>query len=51
MKIRGKPIEKVIKFNVIEHDGKLDKTYKTNQLEANFIIEKLKEFKKLGIEL
>lgn len=49
MKIRGKGIEEVIKFNVIEHDGKLDETKNTNELEANFIIEKLKEFKEKNI--
>ena len=50
MKIRGKAIEEVIKFDVIGHDGKLDETKNTNELEANFIIEKLKDFKEAGIE-
>lgn len=50
MKIRGKAIEEVIKFDVIDHDGKLDETKNTNELEANFIIEKLKDFKEAGIE-
>lgn len=49
MKIRGKGIEEVIKFDVIEHDGKLDETKNTNELEANFIVEKLKEFKEKNI--
>ena len=49
MKIRGKGIEEVIKFDVIDHDGKLDETKNTNELEADFIIKKLKEFKENNI--
>ncbi len=50
MKIRGKPIEDVIKIDVIKHDGKIDETKNTNELEAEFIIEKLKEFETNKIE-
>ncbi|MCT4591887.1 MAG: AAA domain-containing protein [Candidatus Gracilibacteria bacterium] len=50
MKVRGKPIDEVIKFEVIDHDGLLDETKNTNELEANFIIEKLKELKENDIE-
>lgn len=49
MKIRGKGIEEVIKFDVIDHDGKFDETKNTNELEVNFIIERLKEFKENDI--
>ncbi len=49
MKIRGKGIEEVIKFDVIDHDGKLDETKNTNELEVDFIIKKLKEFKEKNI--
>lgn len=45
MKIRGKPIEEVIKFSVIEHDGKVDISKNTNELEAEFIVKELKAFK------
>jgi len=50
MKIRGKAIGDVIKFDVIEHDGKIDETKNTNELEVDFIIDKLKEFEKNNIE-
>jgi superfamily I DNA and/or RNA helicase/very-short-patch-repair endonuclease len=50
MKIRGKGIEEVIKFDFIEHDGKLDETKNTNELEVNFIVEKLKKFKEKNIK-
>jgi len=49
MKIRGKKIDDVIKIDVIEHDGKLDVTKNTNELEIAFIIKKLKDFHKKGI--
>ena len=45
MKIRGKPIEDVIKFEFIEHDWLVDLKANTNQLEIDYIIEKLREFK------
>ena len=49
MKIRGKGIEEVIRFDIIDHDGKFDETKNTNELEVEFIINKLKEFKKKDI--
>lgn len=45
MKIRGKPIEEVIKIDVIEHDWLIDITKNTNELEINYIIKKILEFK------
>jgi superfamily I DNA and/or RNA helicase/very-short-patch-repair endonuclease len=50
MKIRGKKIEDVIKFEIIKHDGKLDETKNTNEMEVDFIISKLREFKENNIE-
>lgn len=50
MKIRGKQIEDVIKFEIIDHDGKLDENKNTNELEAKHIIKKLQEFKENEIE-
>jgi len=50
MKIRGKSINEVIRFDLIEHDGKLDLSKNTNELEVDFIVKKLKEFKNDGIE-
>ncbi len=44
MKIRGKPIEEVIKFEFIEHDGKFDESKNTNELEVKFILDQLKKF-------
>jgi superfamily I DNA and/or RNA helicase len=48
MKIRWVQIDEVIKFDVIEHDGKNDATKNTNELEANFIIQKLLEIRAEG---
>jgi hypothetical protein len=42
MKIRGKPIEEVIEFDAIEHDGKIDQR-NVNVLEAERIVEKIAE--------
>ena len=50
MKIRGKPIEEVIKIDVIDHDGKFDETKNTNELEIEHIINKLKELKENEFE-
>ena len=50
MKIRWKKIEDIIKFEVIEHDWLYDKDQNINILEANFIVEKLKEFKEKWIK-
>ena len=44
MKIRGKGIEEVIKFDVIPHDGLIDVSKNTNILETDFIIAKLRDF-------
>lgn len=49
MKIRGKPIEDVIKIDVIPHDWLIDTTKNTNELEINYIIEKILEFKEKWI--
>lgn len=43
MKIRGVPIEDVIKIDVIPHDNKIEKVKNTNNLEIDFIITKLQE--------
>ena len=48
MKIRGKLIDEVIKFSFINHDGKQEKIVNTNQLEAEFIIDQLKNLKNTG---
>lgn len=49
MKIRWKPVEDVIKFDVIDHDWKIDEFKNTNELEVDFIVNKLKEFKENNI--
>ncbi|MCG2693232.1 AAA domain-containing protein [Candidatus Parcubacteria bacterium] len=49
MKIRGKKIDEVIKIDIIKHDGKLDATKNTNELEADFIISKLKDIHREGV--
>lgn len=50
MKIRGKDINDVIKIDVIDHDGKFDETKNTNEMEVDYIINKLKEFKEKNIK-
>jgi hypothetical protein len=42
MKIRGKPIEEVIEFDTIDHDGLIDQR-NVNALEAKRIVEKIAE--------
>ena len=42
MKIRGKPIEEVIEFDTIDHDGRIDQR-NVNALEAKRIVEKIAE--------
>lgn len=42
MKIRGKPIEDVIEFDLIKHDGYLDKR-NVNELEARRIIDRIEK--------
>ena len=41
IKIRSKPIEQVLEFRFIDHDGKLDKTENTNLLEIDEVIKYL----------
>jgi hypothetical protein len=43
MKIRGKPIEEVIEFDAIDHDGLLDKR-NVNVLEGERIVERISKF-------
>jgi len=45
MKIRGKPIDEILKFSFIKHDGKKELIPNTNTLEAEFIISELKKLK------
>jgi len=42
MKIRGKPIDEVIRFTNLDHDGRTELVPKTNAIEADFIIGELK---------
>ncbi|MEK7595367.1 MAG: AAA domain-containing protein [Patescibacteria group bacterium] len=48
MKIRGVPLTEVIKFDVIKHDGKLDKNSNTNELEIKHIVNVIKQLKADG---
>ncbi len=48
MKIRSKPIDEVIKFSFIEHDGKIEKNSNSNSLEVDFIISELQRLKNDG---
>ena len=41
MKIRGKPISDVIQFDAIDHDGKVDMSANTNELEIEHIFTRL----------
>lgn len=50
MKIRWQKIEDTIKFDFIQHDWLIDKSQNINELEANFIIDKLQEFKEKWIK-
>ena len=45
MKIRGKPINEVVKFAFIKHDGKKELVANTNSLEIDYIIDELKKLK------
>ncbi|MFZ0033474.1 MAG: AAA domain-containing protein [Sedimentisphaerales bacterium] len=45
MKIRGKPVDEVLKFSVIPHDGKSELLPNSNTLEAEFIITELRKLK------
>jgi len=44
MKIRGCPVEDVIKFDILEHDGLVSQYKNINEMEGDFIVDKLKEF-------
>ena len=44
MKFRGKPIDEVIRFTILDHDGRSEKYRNTNSQEAEFIIEQLERF-------
>ncbi len=48
MKIRGKPIREVIRFDVIPSEGKRSPIPKTNSMEVDFIIAQLREIRSLG---
>ncbi len=48
MKIRAKPIDEVIKFTIIKHDGKTELIPNTNSLEIDFIIKQLLKLKETG---
>lgn len=45
MKIRGKNINQVLEFSVIDHDGKEELIKNTNTLEAEFILNELNKLK------
>jgi hypothetical protein len=44
VKFRGKPIEDVIKFTELEHDGRREKYKNTNSVEDAFILDQLNQF-------
>lgn len=48
MKIRGKPIQDVLKFTVVPHDGLAELKPNTNTVEVDFIIEELSKLKEQG---
>ncbi|MFC1928378.1 AAA domain-containing protein [Chloroflexota bacterium] len=50
MKIRGKPIDDVLKFTFIEHDGKKELFHNTNKPEIEFIISELQQLKESKID-
>lgn len=50
MKIRWLPIDDVLKFSIINHDGKIEQIANTNTLEAEYIIWQLKEIKTANIK-
>jgi superfamily I DNA and/or RNA helicase len=45
MKIRGKPVDEVLKFTYLPHDGKLESFSKTNPAEVEFIASELRKLK------
>ena len=44
VKFRGKPIDEVIKFTILNDDGRTEKYRNTNSQEAKFIIDQLEKF-------
>ncbi len=44
VKFRGKPIDEVIKFTVLEHDGRAEKYRNTNSQEAEYIRDLLNDY-------
>ena len=42
MKIRGKSIDKVLVFSIVNHDGKVESIQNTNTIEIDFIIKELR---------
>jgi hypothetical protein len=51
MKIRGKPVQEVIQFTVLPHDGLKELKRNTNSAEADFIIQELQKIKEQGTTL
>ncbi|HID26980.1 MAG TPA: hypothetical protein EYP22_03995, partial [Methanosarcinales archaeon] len=47
MKIRAKPINEVLKFSFVKHDGKVEVYQNTNIPEAEFITKELKKLKEI----
>ena len=45
MKIRGKAIDDVLKFSLVEHDGKMELSQNTNIPEVEYIISELKKLR------
>jgi len=43
IKIRGKPIDKVLEFSILEHDNLLEPHANTNQIEAKYILSKIED--------
>lgn len=48
IRIRGKPIDEVLQFSVLEHDGKVELAKNTNSLECEYILSELRKFKEKG---
>ena len=50
MKIRGKPIDDVLKFEVLDHDGNTEPVFNTNTLEIEYIQDQLRIIVESGID-
>lgn len=48
MKIRGKPIDEVLVFSFIDHDGKEEPVQNTNTIEIDYVIKELQAFKAIS---